>query len=220
MVIGTSHIEGGACTSDELVKIIQKISPDVIFFEASSEKFPAMLRATETFNPPEIKALRAIIEKQSVDVIPVDLNEDPFDRRLEAMFELFRTRITEYHYATEIQAGETYRLGFPFLNSEDCDQIHKDKSSMEFAFVANSNHLELSTTYKDWLEWNDKRENQWMNVIHDHFIKMSKIKTAVFLVGSAHRIRLMEKIKNFQVGNELIPQWDFYSFKPIVNETF
>ena len=45
-----------------------------------------MLKATETFNPPEIKALRVIIETQSMDdVIPVDLNQDPFDRRLEAM---------------------------------------------------------------------------------------------------------------------------------------
>ena len=93
-VIGTFHTEGGACTSDELLKAIQKISPDVIFCEASPEKFPAMLKATETFNPPEIKALRAIIEKRSMDVIPVDLNEDPFDGHLEAMLELFRKKLS------------------------------------------------------------------------------------------------------------------------------
>ncbi len=112
VVIGTFHTEGGTCTSDELLKIIQKISPDVIFCEASPEKFPAMLKATDTFNPPEIKALRAIIAKQSMDVITVDLSEDPFDGRLEAMLELFRSNYREYFCASEIHAAETYQNFF------------------------------------------------------------------------------------------------------------
>lgn len=211
-VIGTVHTEGGACTSDELMKVIQKVAPSVIFCEASSEKFSAMLKATKTFNTPEIKVLRAVIEEQSIDVIPVDLHEDPFDSRLEAMHELFRRKIKEHHYASEIQFNETCRQGFPYLNSEDSDQIFRDKDSMERIFVARANHYELSQTHMDWLQWNDKRENHWINVIHDHF-KMNKISTAVFLVGSAHRIRLMEKIKSLQNYSELIPYWDFYPFK-------
>jgi len=212
VVIGTIHSVGGSCTSDELIRIIQKISPHVIFCEASLETFPAMLKATETFNTPEIKALRSIIEKQSIDVIPVDLHEDPFDRRLEEMLELFGREISDHHYASEIQFNETYLQGFPYLNSEDSDQIFKDKDSMEKSFVARANHYELSKTHKDWLEWNDKRENHWINVIHDYF-ERNKISTAVFLVGSAHRIRLMEKIKKFLSNTVLIPSWDFYPFK-------
>ena len=211
-VIGTFHTVGGACTSDELIKIIQKNSPNVIFCEASLETFPAMLKATETFNTPEIKALRSIIEKQSIDVIPVDLHEDPFDRRLEEMLELFGREISDHHYASKIQFNETYLQGFPYLNSEDSDQIFKDKDSMEKSFVARANHYELSKTHKDWLEWHDKRENHWINVIHDYF-ERNKISTAVFLVGSAHRIRLMEKIKKFRSNTVLIPSWDFYPFK-------
>lgn len=211
-VIGTAHTEGGACTADELLKIIQKISPNVIFCEAPPEKFVAMLKATETFNPPEIKALRTIIEKNSIGVIPVDMNQDPFDGRLEAMFKLFRNNYKEYFHASEIQAFETHQLGFSFTNSEECDQIHRDKASMEKNFVARANHPELSKMYKDWLEWNDKRENHWINFIHDYF-ERNKISTAVFLVGSAHRIRLIEKIKIFQNKNESIPYWDFYPFK-------
>jgi KaiC/GvpD/RAD55 family RecA-like ATPase len=49
------------------------------------------------------------------------------------------------------------------------NQIHKDKDSREKIFVARANHSELSKTHKDWLEWNDKRENNWINVIHDYF---------------------------------------------------
>lgn len=212
-VIGTAHGEGGACTSGELLKIIQGISPEAIFCEASAEAFPEMLNATETFNTPEIKALRAIKERNTANVIPVDIQEDPFDGRLEAMLELFRKEITEHFYATEIQANETYRLGFPFLNSEDSDRIFRDKDSMERGFVARVNQHELLKTYSNWLEWNDKRESHWIQVIHEAFEKNKEIRTAVFLVGSAHRIRLIEKIKSFEDTSELIPNWDFYPFK-------
>lgn len=212
-IIGTFHTEVGPCTSEELLKIIQKISPDVIFCEASPEEFPAMLKATETFNPPEMKALRVIIETRSISVIPVDLiNENPVDGRLEAMFDLFRSKFPEYFYASEIHAGEISRLGFPYLNSEDSDKIFKDKDSMEKIFVARANHYELSKTHKDWLEWNDNRENHWINAIHDYFEK-NKISTAVFLVGSAHRIRLMVKIKSFESNGKPIPAWDFFPYK-------
>lgn len=211
-VIGTFHTEAGACTSDELLKVIQKISPDVIFFEAAPEDFPAMLKATEAFNIPEIKAARAIIQNSSIDIIPVDVYGDPFDGRLEEMLELFRNNSKEYFYASEIQAGETDRLGFLFLNSEDNDQILKDKATMEKIFVARANHSELSKTHKDWMNWNDKRENYWINSIHDYF-ENSKISKAVFLVGAGHRIRLMEKIKNLKNSNGPIPNWDFYPYK-------
>ncbi len=145
-------------------------------------------------------------------ITPVDVYGDPFDGRLEAMLELFRNKSKEYYYASEIQAGETHRLGFPFLNSEDNDQILRDKAAMEKIFVTRANHSELSKTHKDWIEWNDKRENHWINEIHDYF-ENDKISTAVFLVGAGHRIRLMEKIKNLQVNSVLMPSWDFYPFK-------
>lgn len=213
IVIGTFHTEGGACTSDELLKIIQGISPNVIFCEAAAEEFPAMLKATDTFNPPEIKALRVIIEYGAKhDVIPVDLNQDPFDSRLEAMLELFRNKYREYFCASEIHAHETYEKGFPYLNSVESDQIFRDKKSMEKIFVANANHSQLSKTHKEWLEWNDRRESHWIKVIHDYFNK-NKISTAVFLVGSAHRIRLMEKIKAFENDSTRICDWDFFPFK-------
>jgi hypothetical protein len=205
-------MEGGACTSDKLLKVIEDISPSVIFCEASREVFQAMLEAKKSFNTPEIKALRIIKEKGTIDIIPVDIHYDPFDERLEAMLELFRQGIGEYFYATEIQANETYRLGLAYLNSKDSDQIFRDKTLMEKSFVARSSNQQLSKTYLDWLQWNDMRENRWIELIHDYFTT-NKIETAIFLVGSAHRVRLMEKIKTFENDSERVCNWDFFPFK-------
>jgi len=149
IVIGTAHTDSGVCTSDALFKIIKEISPQVIFCEAAPEIFPAMLKATEDFNTPEIKTLRTIIKKNLIDIKPIDMYEDPFDGRLEAMHELFRNKIKEYFYAIEIQANETHRLGFPYLNSEESDQIHKDKYSMEMIFVEKVKNYQLTKTFQD-----------------------------------------------------------------------
>lgn len=169
-----------------------------------------MLKATKSFNTPEIDAIRVILEKKSMDVIPVDLiDEDPLDRRQDSMFELFREKYREYYCASEIHVREIYEKGFPYLNSNDSDQIFRDMDSMRRIFVSYANHFQLSKTHKDWLDLNDKRENHWINAIHDYF-ERNKISSAVFLVGSAHRIRLMDKVKNLQAN---IPSWDFYPFK-------
>ena len=212
IVIGTTHTEQGLCTSDELTKIIDDISPSVIFCEAAPEVFDRMLKATDACNTPEIKVLRKIIHKGIIEVIPIDINEDPFDRRLEAMFELIKKQFKEYLYASEIQTNEAFHLGFAYLNSVDSDQIHRDKIAMEKYFIKRVKNGQLSKTHIDWLEWNNKRENLWINEIHD-YLENNKTSNALFLVGSAHRVGLMKKVENLLNSNELIPNWDFYHFR-------
>ncbi len=211
VVIGTIHSEGGACTSEELLRIIDEISAETIFVEASKEKFPLMLDAVNTFNTPEINALREIVKRNSIKIEPIDLDNDPFDNRLEVMQSLFPKYIKEYYYASQIQRNGCCDLGFKYLNGKDSDQINYDKSIMERRFVERVNNLKLSETYSDWLRWNDERENHWIRSIH-RFLSSNKLTKAVFLVGSAHRIRLMEKVRNLTSENESIAEWDFYYF--------
>ena len=215
-VVGTFHTETGACTYEELLKIIQKISPKVIFCEVSPEEFPAML-ASENASAPEIKALRVLIKNCSmVNVIPIDLlDRDPsLDSRLDAMFDSFINSSREYLCAIEIHAHEIQEKGFPYLNGDDSDQIFRDKHSMQMIFVSKSNHLQLSKTHNDWLELNDKRENHWIKLIHEYF-KGTENLTAVFLVGAGHRERLKEKVPNYQAENQIILDWDFNPFNHI-----
>ena len=70
----------------------------------------------------------------------------------------------------------------------------------------------LSNFYSNWLKWNDLRENQWTNLIHNYF-KTNNTKKAVFLVGAEHRYRLMDKIENAQDRNRVTVDWDFFHFK-------
>ncbi len=214
IVLGTAHVEDGACTSEELYKIIQKINPQVVFCEASPEKLPQYLKRTDV-NTPEINVIKRLNQEgKPIEIVPVDVNEDPFDQRLEAMFKLIKREMGEYAGATRLLINETYLKGFPFLNSLDCDKICRDKNSMEKYFI-NKNKEKyngLLNFYAQWLKWNDIRENHWINLIQNYF-KLNKPKKAVFLVGAGHRYRLMDKIGNVQDGNNLIMDWNFFHFK-------
>ena len=168
IVLGTAHSDGGACTSEELYKIIKEISPDVVFCEASQEKLPKMIKATH-IDTPEINVIRRLIKEESFEIVPVDVNKDPFDRRLEEMFSLIEGNMKVYSNASTILFNEIFSKGFTFLNSVKSDKIFRDKNSMERYFIDNVKNQELSDFYTEWLKWNDLRENQWISLIHNYF---------------------------------------------------
>lgn len=120
----------------------------------------------------------------------------------------------EYLGATRMLFNESYLKGFPFINSKDSDKVFRDKNSMEKYFI-NINRLKykgLENFYFQWLKWNDQREIQWINLVHNYF-KINKTKMGVFLVGAGHRFRLIDKIENVKNRNKLLVSWDFFHFK-------
>ena len=210
IVLGTMHDSEGVCNASSLLQIVHEISPKTIYFEASEAKYPQMLKAVDHFNTPEIQVLRKIEKESTIEVKPVDLDNDPFDGRLEAMLELFPKHVPDYKYASLIQRNEAIRLGFRFLNSSDNDKINSDKAAMESIFIDKVQDDFLMKTYSDWLEWNDQRENYWISKIHEHC--SNKIGTTLLLVGSAHRIRLKEKIVKMKSQDQSIADWEFNYF--------
>jgi hypothetical protein len=210
IVLGTHHSEGGACTSDELNKIIKEINPDVIFCEASPKKLPLYIRRTDVITP-EMEVIKELVKEKSIEIVPIDVEEDPFDKRLEAMFSLFSRKMKVYHNASNILSNETYLKGFVFLNSKDCDKIFRDKNDMERFFIDKAKNQQLSEFYFEWLKWNDAREYQWINLIGKYF-KNNKPNKAIFLVGAGHRYRLIDKIELTKNESSQIVKWDFFHF--------
>lgn len=170
-----------------------------------------MLKAVDYFNTPEIQVLRKIEKESAIGIKPVDLDDDPFDGRLEAMLELFPRHVPDYEYASLIQRNEAIRLGFGFLNSSDNDKINSDKAAMERIFIDKVQDKFIKKTYSEWLEWNDLRENIWISKIHEHILKMRADKT-MLIIGSAHRIRLKEKVSKLKFLDQSIPDWEFNYF--------
>jgi len=63
-LISTSHRGLGKCNSDELHKIIESISPDVIFEELSHDLLDRFYTGNQIpIEPPEIKSIKKIFTK-------------------------------------------------------------------------------------------------------------------------------------------------------------
>jgi hypothetical protein len=206
IVIGTYHTEGGACASKELLNIIEKISPDVIFCEAAPEVFPKMIKATEKFNPPEIKVIREI------NIVPIDIyGIAVVDERMDDIFDWFGEKMGNYENAVRIQIDETYDKGYNYLNSKANDKINFDKKLMEREMVLRENNKELSLDYSKWLRWNDYREHHWIQAVQKHFDK-NKFNCAVLMAGSAHRVGLIQKVFDLEFNDKSHLTWNFDYF--------
>lgn len=210
-VIGTYHFEDGACASVELIKIIKEINPEVVFCEASPKKLPLFIKRTDVITP-EMEVIKVLIKENTIKIVPIDVEEDPFDKRLEEMFSLFKRKMKFYHNAYNMLLNETFLKGFAFLNSEDGDKVFRDMDSMEKYFLNEVKHQELSDFHSEWLKWNHKRENQWIDLIHNYF-EINKPRKGVFIVGAGHRYRLIDKIQNMVEKNELNYDWHFFPIK-------
>ena len=209
VVIGTYHVEEGACTSEKLLKIIEEISPEVIFCEAAPEVFPEMIDATEKFNPPEIKIIREILADHSIKIVPVDIHGIVVgDERIDEIFDWIIEKMENYKNATRIQIDETYKEGYKFLNSKKNDKINFDKALMEREIIAKENNRELTLDYVKWVNWNNYRENHWIKLILETFHE-NKFNTAVLMVGSAHRVGLQHKIIELGFTGKLHLTWKF-----------
>lgn len=209
IVVGTYHVEDGSCTYKELLKFIEKISPNVIFCEAAPEVLPKMIEATENFNPPEIKVIREILKDKTIKIVPVDIyGKAADDERIDKMFDLFKQKFENYKNAEHIQFDETYEKGYYFLNSKENDRINFDKVLMEREIVTRENNRELSLDYDKWVKWNNYRENHWIKLIHKHFHK-NKFNRAVLMVGAAHRVGLLHKIMELEFNGKSHLTWNF-----------
>ncbi|UOB17517.1 hypothetical protein [Abyssalbus ytuae] len=209
IVLGTFHTEVEACTSQELLRIVKQISPEIVFCEAPPEIFPDMIAAEKNFNTPEIKVIRELLKESNIKIIPVDVYGIAVDdKRMDEIFDWFGEKMENYENAVNIQIHETYEKGYYFLNSKANDKINFDKKLMEREMVLRENNKELSLDYIKWVKWNNYRENQWIELIHEYFYE-NKFNSAVLMVGSAHRVGLLHKIMELEFKDKSHLTWNF-----------
>jgi hypothetical protein len=212
IVLGTFHTEVEACTSQELLRIVKQISPEVVFCEAPAEIFPDMIAAEKNFNTPEIKVIRELLKESKIKIIPVDIYGIAVDdNRIDEMFDLFGRKMENYKNAVLIQIDETYEKGYCFLNSKENDKINFDKVLMEREIVTRENNRELSLDYVNWVKWNNYRENHWIKLIQE-YIDENKFNSAVLMVGSAHRVGLLHKTTELEFNGKSHLTWNFDYF--------
>src|SRR5690348_170479 len=122
-VVGTVHAEKGRASSSELLAILERINPEVIFLECPPGAFDAYFNR----DPGNLEAIAVsrYCENHNVDLIPVDLSTldaNFFAKHRDLCMRINRTspdyrRLVDWH-SENVSAG-----GFAYLNSKDCSDL-------------------------------------------------------------------------------------------------
>jgi len=210
-LVATAHREGGKCNSAELYKIIERISPEIIFEEISPNEYVAIYKGLRADNL-ESKTLKRYWQKHSIEHLAVDIEPDELiDIRLKneisELFGIFNTN-PKYDRLSIQHNNLTEHFGFSYLNSDQCSVMLERIHLLEEAILRAKNQEKLFQTYMLWLNIHEKRENEMINNIYN-YSKQKKYENGLFLVGAAHRKSIIEKIPKFENDFKLKLNWIF-----------
>lgn len=222
-LIATGHKENGLCNTQELFKIIELISPDVIFEEIPPNKFEGAYTGTRQASL-EVATIKAYLQKYpDTHHYPVDLDidleiEKTIRREVAGIPFICKDYNPEYAFLDHQISYGNKSIGFPFLNSDRCSEIILRKKVLEKQILdelridkkqSAMDHDRLNLAYKQWLDQHDERENEMLRNIYT-YMESKKFVKALFLVGAAHRKPIMQKIQEHKSKEEFKLDWLFY----------
>jgi len=223
-LIATDHKEKGLCNSHELFKIIEQISPDVIFEEIPPGKFEAVYAGTRQASL-EVEAIKAYLQKYPDTYhYPVDMDieqatEKQIKTEVDGIYFICKDYSPEYKYLDGLIRYWSEKYGFPFLNNDRCSEIISRKKVLEKqildALRKDNNqramdHETLNLVYKQWIDQIDDRENEMLRNIYS-YMEQKQYDRALFLVGAAHRKSIMQKIQKYESKEKIKWNWTFFN---------
>jgi hypothetical protein len=213
-LLASVHKERGICNSDELYKIIERVDPEIIFEEISPNGFARIYEGSRTGSL-EANAIMRYLQKHSIAHFPVDLDGNEFidirfKKDIVEMFDIF-DQSPEYKKLSIQHETLAMSLGFPYLNSIHCIDLLERIHFLEEDLLRIINHDKLFQTYRDWMDINDKRENEMIKNIC-RYSALNKYNRALFLIGAEHRKPIMAKMSKSERINEPELNWIFDFF--------
>ena len=211
-LISTHHSELGKCNADELHKIFEAIRPDVIFEEIPPYLFNILYQLNERPDEPtESKAVKRYLQTHDIKHIPVDIdtNQDFYNRDFKYMCASFEKHAA-YKKIEDEQKEMIITNGFPFLNSKECIELLEKRMTLEKTLIELSpDKNQLLRIHKLLYEETDNREHAMLQNIYN-YSKQHIYSKAIFMLGSAHRKPIMQKIQEYESKENFKLNWTFY----------
>ena len=210
-LVCTSHSERGKCNADELFKIIEQISPDMVFEELTPYLYDILYNKGifDESAPIEFKCIRRYKQQHNIKNIPVDIEVvSTLSNNVNQMLALFEKY--DIYKVLEIEQKKKIELeGFDFLNSDEFSDLVEKQRTIERKIVEGINNSQLNRIYKSFNADLDLRENFMLNTIYA-YCKENNYDQAVFLIGAGHRRSIIQKVAESQLTEDLKLNWTFY----------
>ena len=203
--ISTIHKEIGKCNAEELYKIIDKLSPEVIFLEAIDEtysEYEKFLFSTYGVNHKklEISAIQKYSDNTSFQYVPVCENglSDAFNKKIKLVCQNIELQklIDNFNYLAA-------KNGFEFLNSLECINLQEEMRVLESRIL---NSSEMDKTVRADIEVYEKPmiRNIYSYCNNNHF------SSAIFMCGAAHRKSIIEEIEKSKTEEQVNLTWTIF----------
>jgi len=210
-LVCTSHSERGKCNADELFKIIEQISPDMVFEELTPYLYDILYNKGifDESAPIEFKCIRRYKQQHNIKNIPVDIEVvSTLSNNVNQMLAMFEKY--DIYKVLEIEQKKKIELeGFDFLNSDEFSDLVEKQRTIERKIVEEINNSQLNRIYKSFNTDLDFRENFMLNTIYA-YSKENNYDQAVFLIGAGHRSSIIRKVAEYQLKKKLKLNWTFY----------
>jgi hypothetical protein len=207
-VIGTVHEEVGHANSSELLAILERIRPEVIFLEMPPSAIADYCDGPRSnLESTAVNQYRAL---HQVNLVPVDLPTPSaeFFSNMEEVRRSIRSRSVDYCRLVSWEEQYVEAYGFAYLNSAHYCTLIAEIHAARVAALAEIGDPRLMEIYELFTSTNERRDDAILGHIESYCIGTS-FHSGVLLVGAAHRKSLSQKSAALS-GPEPYPiQWDF-----------
>jgi len=207
-VVGTVHAEKGRANSSDLLAILERIKPEVIFLETPPAAFDDYFNG----NDPNLESIAVSLyrENHRVDLIPVDLPTPDAD--FFAKHQLLSKRIErtspDYRRLVDWHSQNVSAHGFKYVNSKECSDLFSQlHEAMLAAIEKDVDHRLLAEVYDLWIRTNELRDKGMMKNIENRG-RQASFSRAAFLVGAAHRQSIIDLSCSEPGAASSTIQWD------------
>lgn len=206
-LVGTVHAEAGRANVSELVAILERIRPDVIFLEFPAAAFDDGLDGTRANL--ECAAARRYRDSRQVELVPVDLPtpEAEFFRNNEHLHNRIERSSPEYCRLSDWHSQYVREYGFSYLNSDDCLAHWSALHEAEMVALTALGDPRLVEFHELWRGTIERRDEAMLNAILEYRVQ-KPFGNGVFLVGAAHRQSIIERVRQVPGSTPNGIRWD------------
>ena len=191
-IIGTVHKTVGRANVSELHAILETVKPDVIFMEVPPGAFDVRF---QIFRQPNLEsdAVSQYRKGRMVAIVPVDLPtpDEEFFKNFARLHEKVKAENPRYEQLFALDNDRVSTCGFMYLNSAHNDDLWEEIDKEMERTLGELGDSILDEIYESWVRTNALREDAMLETIRS--CCRNEFSEAVFLVGAAHRRKIIEK---------------------------
>lgn len=208
-LVCTVHDEMGLANVSELLALLERIQPEVIFLEVPSSAFEDYYEKCIRQNL-ESKVVSQYRKSHQVELVPVDLPTpaEDFFSNVEYLHRRIKEESPEYRRLMKWDTDNVSTYGFAYLNSEHCSELWSGAYKEMVSTIKSLDDPRLVEVYDEWHKTNEFRETEMMKTIQE-YCRENTWNKGVFLVGAAHRQAVIDISKEQSAVDSAKIQWDF-----------